>query len=198
MAYITTADLRSYMGATSSSDDTQIGYAATRAQSMLETYTNRVFESSADTTRYFNALDINFGGNVDAFNNTLMLDTDLCVLTTITNGDTTNIPTNVVVLLPTNYTPAYAIKIKSNTSYVWTYTGTPDTAISITGKFAYSTTAPNDIVAACLRLGSFIYRAREGTPDSDRAILSTDGVILQAPRMPTDVQQMLEPYRRRS
>ena len=198
MAYITAADLRSYMGATSSSDDTQIGYAATRAQSMLETYTNRVFESSADTTRYFNALDITYGGNVDAFQNTLMLDYDLCVLTSILNGDGNSIPTNQVVLLPSNFTPAYAIKIKSNTSYVWTYVGTPDVAIAITGRFAYSTTAPADIVAACLRLGSFIYRAREGTPDSDRAILSSDGVILQAPRIPTDVQQMLEPYRKRS
>jgi len=198
MAYISTADLRSYIGATSTSDDTQIGYAATRAQSMVETYTNRIFECPADTTRYYNALDIRFGGNVDAFQNTLMLDYDLCVLTTITNGDTSNIPTNKVVLLPTNFTPAYAIKIQMNTSYVWTYTGTPDAAISITGRFAYSITPPSDIVAACLRLGSFIYRAREGTPDSDRAILSSDGVILQAPRIPTDVQQTLEPYRKRS
>jgi len=85
-----------------------------------------------------------------------------------------------------------------NTSYIWTYTGTPDVAIQIVGRFAYSITPPSDIVAACLRLGSFIYRAREGTPDSDRAILSSDGVILQAPRIPTDVQQTLEPYRKRS
>lgn len=198
MAYITAADLRSYIGATSSSDDTQLGYAATRAQSMVETYTNRIFECNADTTRYYNALDYRYGGNVDAMNNTLMLDYDLCQLTTIVNGNGQTIPNNVTVLLPTNYTPSYAIKIQMNTSYIWTYTGTPDISIAITGRFAYSITPPSDIVAACLRLGSFIYRAREGTPDSDRAILSSDGVILQAPRIPTDVQQTLEPYRKRS
>lgn len=198
MAYISAAELRAYIGATSTADDTQLGFAATRGQSAIETYTNRIFECPADTTRKYNALDIRYGGNVDAFTNTLQLDFDLCQLTSIVNGNGDNVPTNVVVLQPANFTPAYAIKIQMNTAYVWTYTGTPDIAISITGRFAYSITPPSDIIAACLRMSAYLYRSREGTPDSDRALLSTDGVILQAPRMPSDVQQMLEPYRKRS
>lgn len=198
MAYITAADLRDYIGANSHADDTQLGYAADRAQHMLEAYCNRVFEAAADTTRYYNALDLRYGGNVDAFDQTLLLDEDLCQLTTVTNGNGTVIPTASLVLLPTNYTPKYAIKIKNNTQYVWTYTGTPDTAISVLGRWAYSITAPADIVAACLRLGAYIYRQREGTPDTDRSIISPDGVLLAAARIPTDVAVTLDPYRKRS
>lgn len=106
MAYITAADLREYIGANSQSDNTQLGYAADRAQHMVEAYCNRVFEAAADTTRYYNALDLRYGGSVDAFDQTLLLDEDLCQLTTVTNGDGSVIPVGSLVLLPTNYTPS--------------------------------------------------------------------------------------------
>jgi len=198
VAYITAAELRDYIGASSHADDTQLGYAATRAQHMVDAYCNRTFEAAADTTRYYNALDIRYGGSIDAFTQTLMLDTDLCQLTSVTNGNSQVIPTASLVLLPTNFTPKYAIKIKSNTSYVWTYVGEPDTAISVVGRFAYSITAPADIVAATIRLAAYIYRQREGTPDTDRSIISPDGFVLQAARIPTDIAVTLDPYRRRS
>jgi len=35
MSYITAADLRAYIGAISTSDDTQLGFAASRAQQMI-------------------------------------------------------------------------------------------------------------------------------------------------------------------
>lgn len=198
MAYISTTDLRLYIGATSTSDDAQISDAATAAQKFIETYTNRIFECPADTTRKYNALDFRYGGNVDAMNNTLMLDYDLCQLTTIVNGNGQTVPNDVIVLLPTNYTPSYAIKIQMNTSYIWTYTGTPDIAIQITGRFAYSITPPYDIVRACLRIGKALYESREGNPESQRVIISSDGVSLPAKEMPSIVYELLEPYRKRS
>ncbi len=54
MAYITAAELRDYIGASSHTDDTQLGYAATRAQSMVDAYCNRTFEAAADRTTKFN------------------------------------------------------------------------------------------------------------------------------------------------
>ena len=53
MAYTTTALLKSYMGITASTDDTLLSLCIDRAQSTIESYTNRVFEASADTTRKF-------------------------------------------------------------------------------------------------------------------------------------------------
>jgi hypothetical protein len=198
MAYITAENLRDYIGASSHADDTQLGYMCTRAQSMVESFCNRKFEATANTTRYYNALDISYGGVVDAFNNTLLLDEDLAQLVSIVNGDGNSIPLNAVVTLPANMSPSYGIKIKMNTQYVWTYVGEPDTAIAITGRFAYSVTPPQDIIAATLRLGAYIYRQREGTPDTDRSIISPDGMILAAAKIPTDVLVTLDPYRRRT
>jgi len=196
MSYITAADLRQYIGAVSTSDDTQLGFAAARAQQMIDTYCNRTFEAPADTTRYYNALDLRYGGDVDAFSNELRLDVDLCQLTRVTNGNGEIIPNNFLVQLPTNFTPKYSIKIMMNTSYVWTYTGTPDMAISVLGRFAYSITAPADIVAACLALGKYIYKARTSTIETDRAVLSSDGIILPGKNIPDAITAQIEPYRR--
>ena len=196
MSYITAADLRQYIGAVSTSDDTQLGYAAGRAQQMIDTYCNRTFEALSDTTRYYNALDLRYGGDVDAFTNELKLDVDLCQLTSVTNGNGEVIPNNKLVLLPTNFTPKYSIKIMMNTSYVWTYTGTPDMAISVVGRFAYSITPPADIVGACLALGKYIYKARTSTIDTDRAVLSSDGIILPGKNIPDAITAELDPYRR--
>jgi hypothetical protein len=43
VAYITAADLRDYIGASSHADDIQLGHAADRAQHMVDAYCNRVF-----------------------------------------------------------------------------------------------------------------------------------------------------------
>ena len=198
MAYLTVAALKTYLGIQSSADDSLLADIVHEAQHVVEDYCNRTFEAAADTTRYYNALDIRYGGRVDAFQNTLLLDVDLCQLTTVVNGDTNTIPNNALVLLPTNFTPSYAIKIKMNTAYVWTYIGTPDTAIEVTGRFAYSITCPPPIRAATRRLAGYMYRAKDNTAETDRSIMSADGVSIAAPAIPTDVTRMLEPYRRQS
>lgn len=198
MAYITAAELRAYIGAVSTSDDTQLGYAAEDAQQMVDDYCNRTFEASTDTTRTYNALDLRYGGAVDAPLNTLYLDVDLCQLTSVTNGNGQVIPAEALVLLPQNFTPAYAIKIKMNTSYVWTYVGVPDTAISVVGRFAYSITVPKGIKRATLALAKYLYKGRTSTVDTDRAVLSADGVVLPGKNIPDAITAALEPYRRRS
>lgn len=198
MSYITAADLREYIDAVSTADDIQLGYAAASAQDMIDSYTNRTFEAPTDTTRYYNALDLRMGGDVDAFTNTLKLDVDLCSLTSVTNGNGQQIPLQYLIQLPTNLTPKHSIKIQMNTAYVWTYTGSPDMAISVVGRFAYSITPPAVIVRACLALGKYLYKGRTSTVDTDRAVLSTDGIILPGKSIPDSITSMLDPYRRLS
>lgn len=203
MAYITASDLKNYMKISGNSDDTQLGYFADRAQHIIEEFTNRIFEAAADTTRYYTPIvDRSYygmgydGSLVDAY--TLDLRCDLCQLTSIVNGDGTTIPTNQVTFRPLNVIPTNFIHIKSSSGYFWTYTGSPEGSVAITGRFAYSTTAPANIVQAALRIGAYLYRQRDGTPDSDRPIVSADGVVLSAPRVPSDVMELLRSYRRRS
>ena len=202
MAYTTTSALKAYLGITSSADDTLLGDAITRAQAMIDTFCHRHFEPEAKHgpnphVHHFTPLSERDGGDLlDDY--TLNLNHDLAELTSITNGDGTAIPTNQVVLLPLNATPANFIRIKSSSGYQWTYTDSPEGAVQIAGKWGYSLEAPADIVAATLRLAAYLYRQREGTPDSDRAVLSADGVVLAAPRIPSDITAMLTPYIRRS
>lgn len=196
MAYTTTSALKAYLGITSSADDSLLSNAIDRAQSMIDTFCHRHFEPETNT-HYFTPLNERDGGNLlDDY--TLNLNYDLSELTSITNGDGTAIPSNQVVLLPLNTVPSNFIRIKSSSSYFWTYNDSPEGAVAIAGKWSYSLSAPADIVAATLRLSAYLYRQREGTPDSDRAVLSADGVVLAAPRIPSDITAMLTPYIRRT
>ncbi len=203
MAYTTTAALKAYLGITSSSDDSLLSDAINRAQAMIDRHCHRHFEPEADHgpaashVHYFTPLLERFGGDLlDDY--TLNLSHDLAELTSITNGDGTAIPTNQVVLLPLNVVPTNAIRIKSSSGYFWTYSNSPEASVQVAGKWSYSLDVPDDIVAATLRLAGYLYRQREGTPDSDRAIMSADGVMLAAQRIPADVREILRPFIRRS
>ena len=55
MAYTTAALCKTYMGITTSTDDTLIGTLIVRAQAMVDKYTHRTFEASTNTTNYFNS-----------------------------------------------------------------------------------------------------------------------------------------------
>jgi len=199
MAYITATDLKNYMKINGNSDDTQLALFADRAQHVVDSYTHRVFEwAGAGTVKKFTPVSYLDGGDLyDMYTLSLGLN-EFYELTSITNGDGVAISTSDVVLLPQNITPKYAIRIKSSANVNWTYSTTIEESVSITAKWSYSATAPADIVQAALRIGAYLYRQRDGTPDSDRPIVSADGVVLSAPRIPSDVLELLRPYRRRS
>jgi hypothetical protein len=103
------------------------------------------------------------GSLIDAY--TLDLRYDLCQLTSVTNGDGTAIPTNQLTFRPLNVIPTNYLHIKTSSGYFWTYTGSPEGSVSVTGRFAYSITAPANIVQAALRIGAYLYRQRDGSPD---------------------------------
>lgn len=199
MAYITATDLKSYMKISGNADDTQLGLFADRAQHVIEQYTHRVFEwAGAGTVKKFTPISYMDGGDLLDYYTLSLGFAEFYELTSITNGNGTAIATSDVVLLPGNITPKYAIRIKSSANVTWTYSTTIEESVSVTAKWAYSATAPADIIQAALRIGAYLYRQRDGTPDSDRPIVSADGVVLSAPRIPSDVLELLRPYRRRS
>lgn len=199
MAYITATDLKNYMKISGNSDDTQLALFADRAQHVVESYTHRVFEwADGGTVKKFTPTSYLDGGDLLDIYTLSMGMHEFYELTSITNGDGTAVSLSDVVTIPGNLTPKYAIRLKSNVNIRWTYTGAVEEAISVTAKWAYSATASADIVQAALRIGAYLYRQRDGTPDSDRPIVSADGVVLSAPKIPSDVLELLRPYRRRS
>jgi hypothetical protein len=190
------------MGITASGDDSLLSLCIDRAQSAIESYTNRVFEAGSDTTRKYTPIIDRIGSGM-GFNGDLIddytIDTqyDLISITSITNGDTTNIPTASVVTMPLNFSPAWAVRIKQASGYFWSYTGSPEASVSITGRWGYSLTAPANIQQATLRLASQMYRQRDGSPDLSDSIISADGSAIVSGAMRSDVKALLNPYRRR-
>lgn len=154
MAYATNTQVKTYLGITSTTDDTLITLLVSEAQAMIDAVSHRTFEASGDTTRKFDACE-----NVDG--QRLNLDKDLCAITSITNGDGTVITTAQYVTEPRNDTPYHAITLLRSSGIVWTYVNDPENAISIVGKWAYATSAPTAISQLCIKAACALYRLRE-------------------------------------
>lgn len=187
--YVDLATLKRYAGISGSGDDTLLGELITRAQSMVDDYCLRTFEASTNTTRYFNAqTDV-------SSNQMLMLDRDLCSINSITNGDSATVTTDQYTTMPRNDTPYYAIRILNSSGIVWTWDDDPDGAIAISGKWAYSASAPTTIVAATVRLAHYLWLSKDNAADLNRAVVVGNATLLPN-ELPKDIKQMLAPYRR--
>jgi len=193
MAYTTAALLKTYLGVSGSSDDTLLTALIARAQSAIDNYTGRTFEASADTTRKFTV-------GVDTEGRMLYFDEDICSITTVkTNADDgsggTTITSTYYITHPRNRTPYYAIEIMGSADYAWEYTDDPTAGITVAGKWAYSTSAPDDIVHATIRLAGYFYKQKDAGVFDTTAI--PDAGIIQVPQgIPRDVQLILAPYRK--
>jgi hypothetical protein len=192
MAYCTAGEIKTYLGITGSGDDALISTLAQIAQSVIDVYTGRTFEANADATRYFEV-------GVDTVGDTLYLDDDLAAITSvITNADGTSpttLATTDYITLPRNRAPYFAIKILGSSDYVWDYSDDPENGVTVTGKWAYSTTAPDDIQHACTRLAAYFYRQKDAQVFDVTAIPDA-GVITVPQGIPADVKIMLGPYRK--
>lgn len=188
MAYASAANLKVYLGISEATDDTLLGTLLTAAQAMIDAYCRQTFEASADTTRYFDP-------TTQVVGRTLFLDAPLAAITSITNGDGSTIGSTLYVKEPRNETPWHQLTLKANATVNWNYTGAPENAITIVGKWAYSTTAPADIAQVTIRLAGYLYRQRDNAGDLDRAIIGASGILLPA-ALPKDIETLLRPYRR--
>ena len=192
MAYCGVDELKEYLGVTGATDDAMLLTLLAAAQRTIDSYCARTFEATSDTVRTFDSQR-----DVDGY--TLTVDSDLCAITSIVNGDGTTISNSHYVTEPRNTTPYYAIRLKASAGKVWTSTvaGDSENAITVTGKWAYSTSAPSDIAHVCKRLAAYIYRQKDNAGDLDRAVIAGNSTILPA-QIPSDIRLMLTPYKRLS
>jgi hypothetical protein len=190
--YATSAELKTYLGITGSGDDDLLTNLLARSQKAIEVYCGRVFDCDADTTHYFAV-----GEDTDG--NNLWFDGDLCQITTVTtdaDGTPISLTANVdYVTQPRNSTPYYGLKLLESSANYWDYTSDPEMGISITGRWAYSITPPQDIIHANIRLAAYYYRQKDAQVFDVTAI--PDAGILTVPQgMPKDVKQILDSYRK--
>lgn len=198
MAYTTAVLLREYADIADVRHDALLTLLIARAQALIDGYVGFSFEAAADSTRYFDAASTRNGGHVDG--RTLLFDTWCCSITSVTNGDATAVAAASYVTEPRNGARFYGIKLLSSTGLAWEAKSTTDDAekaITVVGKWAWSTTAPADIIHATLRLGLWLYRQRDSSTDMDRPILA-EGVMVLPGQIPADVLRVLDQYKWRS
>ena len=190
MAYCDVGEMRLYLGVSETNDDSLLDSLISASQKMIDNYAGRTFEASEDSIRYFDA-----GLDVDGA--LLWLDHDLCAITTITNGDGTDIELTDYITEPRNSLPYYAIRLKRTSGKIWTHasSGDSENVIAVEGRWAYGTTVPDDVKHACVRLAAYLYRQKDNAGDLDRAVIAGNSTILPA-QIPSDIKAILEPYRR--
>lgn len=195
MAYADTTRLKLYLGITETTDDTLLGYLLTAAQKMIDVYCGQAFEATGDATHYFASASVEDGGAVDGRD--LILDAPLCQITSVTNGDGTTVSAANYVKLPINGERWYALRLKASSGLWWTYDDDIESdLIAVVGRWAYSLTAPDDIVQVTVRLAAYLYRQRTNAGDLDRAVAIGGNAMLLPADLPRDIQKLLESYRR--
>jgi hypothetical protein len=185
MAYVTVSELKRYLGidVENAIDDALLSDMVQRAQAVVNTFTRRTFEATADEMR------VHGWGLVDGA--CLFLDGDLCAVTSVVNGDGATLQATEYFTMPRNRAPFYALQLRPAVGYVWDG-ATGD--ILVTGRWAYSLTPPADVVQATVRLAAWLYRQKDNT-GADSPMLAGDTMILPS-RLPADVVELLRPYQR--
>lgn len=190
MSYITVEEAKDYIGGISGGgDDVLLEALIDSAVAYIEGETGRVFKVSSDASKTFDA-------HLDVAGPVLYLgEQDLCAITSITNGDGVAVASDEYVTEPRRVTPYYAIRILSSADKSWTYSTDPEDAISISGRWGYSTTPPNDIIQACYDLVKALYRSRDANVEGGNVIIS-GGVVIQPADVPNITRRILARYKR--
>lgn len=199
--YTSYAAVKAELKLTNDSEQTLIEGYVTLAQRMIEmprpAGTGRLFEVTSDATRNLDAPRDTSNRDPDGplYVLLLMPAGDLCSITTIVNGDGTTVSASDYVTEPRYSTPYYAIRLKSGSGIVWTWETSPEAAIAITGKWAYSTSVPADIQRAATRICAWLYRARDNAGAAfDQDIKTDEGLTILGAKMPRDIRAIIETY----
>ena len=191
MAYLTTDELRAYIGGFESGDSTtdedQLQDAIDDAVAEFEEATGLTFEASTET-RYFT-----YGVDTDDSGFVLHLDKPLLTVTTLTNGDGTVIPSTDYKLRPLNESPKYEIALLPSKGRTWAYVDDAEGAISVAGTWGYSATVPTDVKRAVKRLAAYYYKQRDAVVEQVTADPETGQLILP-PGYPKDVYKVIRRY----
>lgn len=180
--YAELADIKAHCGITVTTDDDLLTRLIAAATSAIDKATGRVFESTTATSRNFGpaAVDCRY----------LSLDTDLCAITSVVNGDGTTINASDYITYPRNISPWFGLELRDNS---WYASRTED--VVITGHWSYSQEAPDDIVQACIRLVSYWWRLKDAQVFDTTANPETGQVVVPK-GIPNDVMGLLKPYKR--
>jgi hypothetical protein len=191
MALVSRADVKTYLGIGSTDDDDLLDDLIASAESIVSEFTHRTFDATSSTKKFDAEADVEgatlyFSGGFELAGEP----------SAVSNGDGTALVADTdYVMVPLNRFPAYGLQMLPSSSSYWQGKSNGDhvNAISVTGSWGYSTSAPNDVVQAAKRLSAYLYRQRDTNADTDRPLI-VDGVTILPSSLPRDVERMLSPY----
>jgi hypothetical protein len=209
MAYATLQQLKRRLDIASNEtrDDDILAEFLAEAQNTIDLATDRTFEAPSDTTRRFDAVQyqdylysMNRMYTMYSYENyadsrVLWFDKyDICQITQIRNGDGTIVSASDYVTLPIDITPYFGVRLKLDANVTWTWDNSPDAAIEVTGRWAYSVTAPLAIRNATLRLAMHFYRQKDNSYEVSETL--TTNALIQIDDLPRSVQKVIMYYKR--
>jgi hypothetical protein len=173
---------------TDTDDDALIEDLITENSRFIDRYCNRHFYAATET-RTFNP-------DTDTHGAILFVDKDLLTIETLTNGDGEELDAANYVLLTPNYTPKWAVQLKSGSSKSWTWQDSPENAISIEGTWGYNngTVPPDEIRLACKKLVAWEYKHRQAVFQSTGAAAAGQAPIPLD--IPKDIRDTLDLFKR--
>jgi len=190
--YVTVAQVKLYrgIGVSEQDDDGLLAQLVDRAERQIDRFCGRVFRApTTAATRYFDA-----ERDTSDDRRTLYLDEDLVVIGTMYNAGAL-VPSTHYVPEPRNETPYRSIRLNYLADDLWTWQTSPEDAISVTGRWGYSTAAPADVQQATVRLAAYMY-AQKDASTFDVTAMPDMGMMTIPQGMPRDVRELLEPYRK--
>jgi hypothetical protein len=186
--YATPAQLKTYLGVTSASDDALLTDLLVRATSMIEQMTRKTFAAPTATSRTFGRELMLWDGLLKRDYLLLPSGVYVALLVSATDGDNAAIPPTEIDTHP----PDAPYTVLARRDKRWC--GASQQA-TITARWGYSITPPADIVHATIRLAAWLYRQRGTANDPDRPTVADGGLVLLPSALPDDVRSVLERYR---
>lgn len=193
MAYATLPEVKEFLGIPDdqTSDDDLLESMIDQAKVSIDDYFLRTFEADEDSTRYFDAIK-------DVSGRRLLLDRDLCQITSVVNGNGETVLSTKYVTVPVNETPYYALDLRFSSGLNWEWEEDHEAAISVTGRWAYSLTAPSHVQYLCKYLVSVMYRGKDNVPQtgSSRSVASSMEIL--AGDLPSNIRLIMSYIPRRA
>ncbi len=179
-AYCSVADVKTQRSITSTTDDGLISEMIDAVEATIDRISQWIsFAATADATKHIDCDEKHVEGAK------LWLDYPLCQITSVTNGDSVAVAAASYVTLPES-SPYYALKLKASTGLSWTYTTDPEQAITIVGRWGYSTTVPDVIKRLAIDATVAMYGARENQ-ETEQTIIQGETIIV-----PRKIAKMIE------
>ena len=186
--YATPAQLKTYLGVTSTADDALLTDLLVRATTIIEQMTRKTFAAPAAASRTFGRELMLWDGLLKRDYLLLPSGVYVALLVSATDGDNAPIPLTEIATHP----PDAPYTVLARRDRRWC--GASQQA-TITARWGYSITPPADIVHATIRLAAWMYRQRGTANDPDRPTVADGGLVLLPSALPDDVRSVLERYR---